>query len=31
LDFTAKDVLVKHDNVLSAAARQMSTNDINMK
>jgi hypothetical protein len=31
LDFTAQDVLVKHDNVLSAAARQMSTNDINMK
>jgi hypothetical protein len=31
LDMTAHDVLVKHDNVLSAAARQISTNDITMK
>lgn len=31
MDMTAADVLVKHDNVLSAAARQLSGNDISMK
>ncbi len=31
LNFDEQDVLVKHDNVLSAAARQISTNDITMK
>lgn len=31
MDMTAQDVLVKHDNVLSAAARQLSGNDITMK
>lgn len=31
MDMTAADVLIKHDNVLSAAARQLSGNDISMK
>jgi hypothetical protein len=31
LDLNAADTLVQHDNVLSAAARQLSQNDINIK
>lgn len=31
LDSTMQDTLIQHDNVLSAAARKMSANDITMK
>lgn len=31
MDMNATDILIKHDNVLSAAARRISANDIGMK
>jgi len=31
LDMNALDVVIKHDNVLSAASRMMANNDINIK